>query len=240
MDGIVTNVISGLQLAGFQVRRARPGSRIPRVTACCEAVGLHSLTVRPGGTADAELFIQVFSPAAQGAGACEREAAGIAAAVANGLGTIPACTCKGTECTYDGAGDFFTMRLTMTLPIRLEEDGAAPGQPAVILSGGVQVATVAKWTATVQQSVEPLYAIGVNTPVGLSAGEVQYVLALEGILPAEGQVGLALLREFSLVTRQGSSTVTFDGCTWRKLKQVETENGTVIQAEAMAVSRTEE
>lgn len=240
MDGIITSVISGLRLAGFQVRRARPGVRMPKVTACCEMVGLRGLTVRPGGAAEAELFIQVFSPAAQGAQACEQEAAAVAAAVAGGLGTIPACTCLGSECVYDGTGDFFTLRLTMTLPVYLEEGGAMPGQPAVIFSNGVQVAVVSKWTATAQQTVIPLYAFGENAPVGVSAGEMQYILTLEGILPVSEQVGLALLKQFSLVTQQKSGTVTYDGCTWRKFQQVETEHGTVIQAEAMAVSRAEE
>lgn len=243
MDGIIGDVICGLQAAGFRVRRARPGARIPRITACCEAVGLHRLVARPGGSAEAELFIQVFSPTALGAGECEREAAAVAAAVAGGLETIPACVCQGSECAYDGAGDFFTLRLTMTLPVRLGEGGATPDkakEPGVILADGQAVATVAQWTATVKQTAEPVYAFGENTPVGISVGEVQYNLTLKGILPAEGQTNLALLEQFSLAVQRGNGTVTYNGCTWREFRQVETETGTTIQAEAAAASRVEE
>ena len=239
MDGVIESIIGDLRGRGYLVRRARPGARIPRITEACEAVGLRRLTARPGQTAEAEIFIQVFSPAALGAAACEREAAAIAAAVAAGLGSIPACACQGEECAYDGQGDFSTLRLTMTLPVRLDGDGAAVGQPALILENGRQVATAARWSAAAKQTAEPVYAFGESDPVGISTGETQYTLTLSEIQATEGSVNLALLTNFSLAAPLGEGTVLYEGCTWREFKQVESEGGITIQAVAAAVKRRE-
>lgn len=239
MDGIIQCIIHGLEDIGIPARRARPGARTPRITEPCAAVGLRRFTAKIGTAVEAELFIQIYTPPALGAAACEQTAASVAAAVAGGLGLLPPCTCRGEECTYDGRGDFFTLRLTMTLPVRLGDEGVSLEQPGTILCNGAVVATVAQWTARVQQTVDPVYAFGENAPVGLSTGTLCYILTLKDVTPARGQNNLAAMKQFSVSLPTQNGAIVYSGCVWREFVQVETETGTSIQAEAAASARGE-
>lgn len=241
MDSVIQMVIEDLIAAGFAARRARPGMRMPRILTCCEMVGLHRLTARPGGKLEAELFIQVLGPTQAGAEACENEAMAVAAAIAQGTEHIPARLCSGEECGYDRAGDFFSQRLLFSLPVRLGGSGAQTEMPGVILEGATVIATVEKWSVTVKRTAEAVYTFGENAPVGISSGRVQYELELEGIQlnQGRGELEQELPETFSLSVFLGDRPVIYSGCRWRELSQKESGNGITLQAKAVALSRSE-
>ena len=236
MDAIITKLIEGLEAKGFLVRRARPWVRAPRVTASCGVLGIQKLTVKPGGEGDAVLFLQVYGPGKAGAAACEQAAEAMASALASGLGQgIPPLSSVAGECGYDGAGDFFAKRLTISLTVDLGSQGASLRSPAVLKNGTTTAALVTGWKVEAKQTAEPVYGFGVAEPVGTVTGRRYYELELSGILAQNGQNpgGLA---EFTLELPQGTK---YTGCTWRSFTREETSEGTALSGKALARGRQE-
>lgn len=236
MDAIVTKLIEGLEDQGFLVRRARPWVRAPRVTASCGVLGIQTLTVKPGGEGEAVLFLQVYGPGKSGAAACEQAAEAMASALAAGLGQgIPPLSSEAGECGYDGAGDFFTKRLTISMAVDLGSQGASFRSPAVLKNGETTAALVTQWKAEAKQTAEPVYGIGVSEPVGTVTGRRFYELELAGILPQNGQKPESLT-EFSL---EIPGAARYTGCTWRSYTQAESAAGTTRKGLALARGRQE-
>lgn len=236
MDAIITALIQGLQAKGFPVRRAKPWVRSPRVTACCGVVGIQKLTVRPGGRGEAVLYLQVYGPGKSGAQACEAAAEAMASALAAGLGeAVPPLTSVAGECGYDGAGDFFSKRLTVTMAVDLGSQGAALRSPAVLKTGEVTAALVTEWTAEARQTAEPLYGFGDGQAVGTVTGRRSYVLELKGILPQNGQDPESLA-EFTL---EIPGEVQYTGCTWQRFTRAETAEGVSRSGDVLARARQE-
>ena len=236
MDAIVTKLIEGLEAKGFLVRKARPWVRAPRVTACCGAMGVQKLTIKPGGEGEAVLFLQVYGPGKAGAEACEQAAEAMASALAAGLGEgIPPLSSEAGECGYDGMGDFFTKRLTMTVAVDQGGQGVSLQSPAVLKSGTVTAALATGWRVEAKQSAEPVYGFGVAEPVGTVTGQRAYELELEGILPQNGQDPQSLA-EFSLEVPGG---IQYTGCTWRSFTQEKTAAGITRKGLALARGRQE-
>lgn len=237
MDAIVTKLIDGLEDQGFLVRKARPWVRAPRVTACCGAMGVQELAIKPGGEGEAVLFLQVYGPGKAGAEACERAAEAMASALAAGLGEgIPPLSSVAGECSYDGIGDFFTKRLTITAAVDLRGQGASLRSPAALKNGGVTAALVTGWKVEAKQSAEPVYGFGAAEPVGTVTGKRTYELEVEGILPQNGQDPESLA-EFSLEIPGG---IRYTGCTWRSFTWAKTAAGITRKGLALARGRQEE
>ena len=236
MDAIVTKLIEGLEAKGFLVRKARPWVRAPRVTASCGVLGIQRLTVKPGGEGEAVLFLQVYGPGKSGAAACEQAAEDMASALASGLGQgIPPLSSVAGECSYDGAGDFFTKRLTVSMTVDLGSQGASLRSPAVLKNGTATAALVTQWKAEAKQTAEPVYGFGVAEPVGTVNGRRYYELELLGLLPQNGQKPEGLT-EFSL---EIPGVATYTGCTWRSFIREETSEGTALSGKALARGRQE-
>lgn len=160
----------------------------------------------------------------------------MAGALAAGLGNgIPALLCTGGECGYDGAGDFFTQRLTVTVPVNLESGRAVVRSPAAIKKDNVTAALVTGWKAEEKQTAEPVYGFGVESAVGTVTGRRVYELELEGILPQAGQNPGSLL-EFQFEV----PGAVYTGCTWKSVTRTETAAGTAMKGQAVARGRQEE
>lgn len=157
----------------------------------------------------------------------------MAGALAAGLSSgLPALLCTAGECSYDGAGNFFTQRLTVSVPVDLRGGRAVVRSPAAIKKGDVTAALVTSWKAEVRQSVEPVYTFGAAGSVGTVAGRRVYELELEGILPQEGQ-NPGNLAEFSLAVPGG----VYTGCTWKCFTRTETAAGMTVRGQALARGR---
>ena len=159
-----------------------------------------------------------------------------ASALAAGLGEgIPPLSSEAGECGYDGMGDFFTKRLTMTVAVDQGGQGVSLQSPAVLKSGTVTAALATGWRVEAKQSAEPVYGFGVAEPVGTVTGQRAYELELEGILPQNGQDPESLA-EFSLEVPGG---IQYTGCTWRSFTQGKTAAGITRKGLALARGRQE-
>ena len=160
----------------------------------------------------------------------------MASALAAGLGeAVPPLTSVAGECGYDGAGDFFSKRLTVTMAVDLDSQGAALRSPAVLKTGEVTAALVTEWTAEARQTAEPLYGFGDGQAVGTVTGRRSYVLELKGILPQNGQDPESLA-EFTL---EIPGEVQYTGCTWQRFTRAETAEGVSRSGDVLARARQE-
>ena len=160
----------------------------------------------------------------------------MASALASGLGQgIPPLSSVAGECSYDGAGDFFTKRLTVSMTVDLGSQGASLRSPAVLKNGTATAALVTQWKAEAKQTAEPVYGFGVAEPVGTVTGRRYYELELLGLLPQNGQKPEGLT-EFSL---ELPGVATYTGCTWRSFIREETSEGTALSGKALARGRQE-
>lgn len=236
MDAVITGILTGLREKGFLVRRARPWARGPKVTASCAALGLQKLTLNPGGQGEALLFLQVFGPGREGAEACEGAAAQLAAALEGGLSTaVPPLSVQMGECGYDGAGDFFSLRLTLTAAVLRKNGALRLRSPAQLKTGDTTAALVFQWSAVTLQEAEPLYGFGEDTAVAAATGRKRYELELTGILP-QGSQQPELLTDFML---ELPDSVRYTGCTWQSFTRREGPSGLCLSGRALARNRQE-
>ncbi len=128
MELLISTVLTALKEAGIAAAAALPAATMPRLTGPVTAVGLKSAAAGQCGFYDylgvetlaggscrelygrklaAQLYLDVYSPAAQGGAACRAAAEAVGAVLLGGIDGLSLGTYTIGQCTYDAACDCF-------------------------------------------------------------------------------------------------------------------------------------
>lgn len=105
---------------------------------------------------------------------------------------------------------------------------------------GKRVAAVGSYTEQSTQQSRVIPAWGEQEPVGIAPGKVEYAVAVENVIPADG-VDLCNLLNFNLIIAKSAVIVIYSECRWKNIEVLGgAGNLPFRKMELLAAKRTEE